>query len=100
MMGAGSRTLPHGVGRSNGPDCGDLTYRSRPARCGPLAVVQVHERLRDYEAGLFPNLPYLATRRCYPAVVTLEEWHLLGERITAFLDLAVADRMNVKGLDL
>jgi hypothetical protein len=64
------------------------------------AVVQLYERLRDYEAGAFPNFPFVTGRKCYPVVVTLEEWYLFGQRVVTMLREAVETRMRTAGLDL
>jgi len=64
------------------------------------AIVQLYERLQDYAAGLFPNLPYVPSRKCYPVVVTLEEWYLFGERVMALLREAVETRMREAGVEL
>jgi hypothetical protein len=64
------------------------------------AIIQLYERLRDYAAGSFPNLAYLPGRKCYPVVVTLEEWYLFGPRVMALLRAAVESRMLVAGIEL
>ena len=64
------------------------------------AIVQLYERVRDYEDGAFPNLTYLPGRKCYPVVVTLEEWYLFGRRVVTLLRNAVEARMRTVGLDL
>ena len=64
------------------------------------AVVQLYERVTDYAAGAFPNLPYLPARKVYPIVVTLEEWYLFGERVMALLREAVVTRMRGANVDL
>lgn len=64
------------------------------------AIVQLYGRLRDYAVGLFPNLAYTPGRKCYPVVVTLEEWYLFGHRVMALLREAVVVRMRAAGVDL
>ena len=64
------------------------------------AVVQLYERLLEYEAGAFPNLPFVTGRKSYPLVVTLEEWYLFGRRVVGMLREAVEVRMRAAGLDL
>ena len=64
------------------------------------AVVQLYERIRDYSDGLFPILSYVPDRKCYPLVVTLEEWYLISPRVQKMLDEAVEARMRTRGLDL
>jgi hypothetical protein len=64
------------------------------------AIVQLYERLQDYAAGLFPTLSYVPDRKCYPVVVTLEEWYLFGERVMALLREAVESKMREAGLEL
>jgi hypothetical protein len=79
---------------------GDLTPLQEDIGVLADAIVQVYERFLEYEAGAFPNLPLVAGRKCYPVVVTLEEWYLFGQRVVGLLREAVETRMRAAGLDL
>jgi len=63
------------------------------------AVLQLYERMIEYDSGQFPNLKYVATRKCYPVVVTLEHWYISG-RTSELLRDAVARLMMDAGVDL
>lgn len=79
---------------------GDLTPLQEDIGVLADAVVQLYERFREYEAGAFPNLPFVAGRKSYPVVVTLEEWYVFGQRVVGMLRQAVEARMRTAGLDL
>jgi hypothetical protein len=79
---------------------GDLTPLKHDIAKLADAIVQLYERLRDYAAGLFPTLSYAPSRKCYPVVVTLEEWYLSGERVMTLLHEAVETKMGEAGVEL
>ena len=79
---------------------GDLTPLQKDIGVLADAVVQLYERFCEYEAGAFPNLPFVAGRKSYPVVVTLEEWYLFGQRVVGMLREAVEARVRAAGLDL
>ncbi len=79
---------------------GDLTPLQEDIGVLADGVVQIYERFREYEAGAFPNLSFVAGRKCYPVVVTLEEWYLFGQTVVELLREAVETRMRAAGLNL
>jgi hypothetical protein len=79
---------------------GDLTPLQEDIGVLADAVVQLYERFLEYEARAFPNLRFVAGRKSYPVVVTLEEWYLFGQRVVGMLREAVEARMRAAGLDM
>ena len=53
------------------------------------AVVQVYRTIRDYRENSYPQMPYVAGRRIYLMVVTLEDWYFFGHELPVRLDAAV-----------
>jgi hypothetical protein len=53
------------------------------------AVVQVYRTIKDYQAGHYPHLQFIAGRLIYPVIVTLEDWYFFGHELPAKLDAAV-----------
>ncbi|WP_423414844.1 hypothetical protein RLW55_16780 [Hyphomicrobium sp. B1] len=63
------------------------------------AIRQLYERISEYAQGQFPNLNFVATRKCFPVVVTLEHWYISG-RTSEILHAAAVESMTNAGLDL
>jgi hypothetical protein len=60
--------------------------------------VQTYRTIQDYREGHYPNLPFVARRRIYPAIVTLEDWYFFGHELPERLDAAVRADMDKAGL--
>ena len=76
----------------------DLTALQQDIRKLAGAVVQTYKAIRDYRAGLYPHLTYVARRRLVPIVLTLEEWYCYGLYLPTLLDEAVRTAMKVAAL--
>ena len=64
------------------------------------AVIQVYRTINDYRAGHYPHLQFVAGRRIYPVIVTLEDWYFFGYELPARLDVAVRRGMLEAELDV
>jgi hypothetical protein len=78
----------------------DLAALEQDIRKLAGGVVQVYRTIVDYRAGRYPNLPFVAERRIYPAVVTLEDWYFFGHELTDRLRAAVEAAIQNAGLPL
>jgi hypothetical protein len=63
------------------------------------SLVQVYQRIIEYKQGLWPQLPYSKDKILFPIVVTLEDWFLLGPRITQLLDDKVRAGLRKESID-
>jgi len=63
------------------------------------SVVQVYQRITEYKQGLWPQLPYSKDKILFPLIVTLEDWFLLGPRITQLLDDKVRAGLRKECID-
>jgi len=63
------------------------------------AVVQTYQTTLDYETGLYPQLEFVANRKVYLLIVTLEEWYLFGDKTQDLLNTEVNKIFEEKGLD-
>lgn len=78
---------------------GDLTPLKDDLKKLADAVVQLYERMSEHVAGQFPNLAYVPERKCYPVVVTLEDWYVFGLRTPDLLQKAVEQEMRDRCVD-
>jgi hypothetical protein len=78
----------------------DLTALEQDIRKLAGGVVQIYRTIIEYRAGRYPNLPFLADRRIYPAVVTLEDWYFFGHELTDRLRAAVEAAIQNAGLPI
>ncbi len=62
------------------------------------AVVQVYKTISDYRNNRYPSLRYVAKRKIYPLVVTMEEWFLMGNSLASVFE-KVGAKMKALGLD-
>jgi hypothetical protein len=62
------------------------------------AVIQVYKTLTDYQSNAYPHYPFEEGRRIFPAIVTLENWHMFGPVMMNKLAQAVASKINDAGL--
>ena len=62
------------------------------------AVVQVYKTLSDCLDGRYPQYTYKKGDQIYPAVVTAENWRLLGSAVFNLLDRSVKDQMDKGGM--
>jgi hypothetical protein len=76
----------------------DLSALENDIRKLASAVVQVYKTIRDYRAGLYPNLHFVAARQIYPVVVTLEDWYFFGREMPFRLDEAIRTEIEMTGL--
>ena len=67
----------------------DLTALEHDVNKLAGAVIQVYRTIKDYRAGHYPHLQFVAGRRIYPVIVTLEDWYFFGHELPARLDAAV-----------
>jgi hypothetical protein len=67
----------------------DLSAIDQDVRKFAGAIVQVYKTIRDYKANHYPQLNFVAKRRIFPMVVTMEDWFLFGDWFPARLDQAV-----------
>jgi hypothetical protein len=67
----------------------DLSAIDQDIRKLAGAIVQVYKTIRDYKANHYPQLSFVATRRIFPMVVTMEDWFFFGDWFPARLDQAV-----------
>ena len=78
----------------------DLTSLAQDIRKLAGAVVQTYKAIRDYRAGLYPHLVFVAGRHITPIILTLEEWFCFGEYLPNLLDAAVRKTMQTAALPL
>lgn len=78
----------------------DLAALEQDIRKLAGGVVQVYRTIVDYRAGRYPNLPFVAARRIFPAVVTLEDWYFFGHELTDRLRAAVEVAIQNAGLPM
>jgi hypothetical protein len=64
------------------------------------SVVQVYKTLVDYHNNAYPHFPVSDRRKIFPAIVTLENWHMFGPVMMNKLAEAVATKLNGLGLPL
>lgn len=62
------------------------------------AVVQVYRTINDYLANNYPHLPFDPKRKIFPAVVTLENWHMFGPEMLSRLEKAVVGKLKEGGI--
>ena len=63
-------------------------------------VVQLYRTIEEYKQSRYPSLPYDATRKIYPVIVTLEDWLPIGTDFWSDLDGQVRSQLGRCGLPL
>jgi hypothetical protein len=76
----------------------DISYLEADIENLAAAVVQVYKTLKDCLTGVYPHYIHRAGDQIYPAVVTLENWRLMGSVMFDLLDRSVAQQMKKAGL--
>jgi hypothetical protein len=76
----------------------DLTSFRADIDALAAAVVQVYKTISDYRAGRYPHLPFVAGRRVFPIIVTLEDWYLMGSELSGLVADCVKSKMARIGL--
>ncbi len=62
-------------------------------------VFQLYKSMLNYKNGEYPFIDYASSRKIYPMVLTLENWHIMGtERFTKINELAKAKLVEA-GID-
>jgi hypothetical protein len=72
----------------------DLSHLEEDIENLAAAVVQVYKTLNDCLAGRYPHYTHQEGDQIYPAVVTLENWRLLGSVMFETLDRSVKAQMG------
>jgi len=78
----------------------DLTALEADIEERASAIVQVYKSINDYLEGHYPQIKHEDGRKVFPAVVTLENWHLFGSLLVGKLEAAVAEKFEKAGLPL
>jgi hypothetical protein len=78
----------------------DLTALDQDIRKLAGAIIQIYRAIRDYRAGLYPNLEFSDERLVLPVLVTLEDWYFSGNDLPARLNEALTRGMTRAGLPL
>jgi hypothetical protein len=76
----------------------DLSYLEQDIENLAAAVVQVYKTLNDCLTGGYPHYPHQEDDKIYPAVVTLENWRLMGSVMFEQLERSVTAQMDKAGL--
>lgn len=72
----------------------DISYLEQDIENLAAAVVQVYKTLNDCLNGAYPHYSRQEGDRIYPAVVTLENWRLLGSVMFELLDRSVKTQLD------
>lgn len=78
----------------------DLTALEADIQEIASAVVQAYKSINDYLEGHYPQIKHEDSRKVFPAVVTLENWHIFGPLLIGKLETAVAAQFETSGLPL
>ena len=81
-------------------DLADLAALEQDIRKLAGAVIQLYRTIVDYRADHYPQLRFVAGRRIYPMVVTLEDWYFFGHELPTRLEAAVKEVMATADLPI
>jgi hypothetical protein len=62
------------------------------------AVLQVYRTASDYLGNQYPHFAFKPDRKIFPAVVTLENWHMFGPEMLSRLRQAVEAKLSASGM--
>ena len=61
-------------------------------------VSQVYKTIRDYRSGKYPTYKYDEKKKIYPLVITLEDWHLVGDN--SWLKKEIERNLNAEDIPI
>lgn len=63
-----------------------------------IFVTQVYKTIRDYQNRKYPTYKFNEHKKIYPLVVTLEDWHLFGDKSS--LKMKIEEKLMKEGIPL
>jgi len=77
----------------------DSSYANKELEKMADFILQIYKSIEDYRKNKYPSLKYSESKRVYPLVLTLENWHVIGDCLLSELENMVVKRLNKDNID-